>query len=376
MLDVVRGRGAGGFESILCGKDYTWVQDDYGCGDIIVFPSHTVHKGLPNQLGDRIRTSCDIRYQPAEDEIDEQSLKPHMDLATWEELYKGWENDALKYYWKKTELRLSPSTVKKNTLTSRERVLRTFNHEEPDRVPIQYIANPGIQLRLKRHFGVEDDESLLRRLGTDFRGIWPAYTGPTLHAEISDRQVDPLWGMCKQWVANESGGYWDFCDYPLLDTPEEVYENWPMPSPDHFDCSVVGEIVRLHPDRALHLGDPGTGDILNTSGMLMGVEQAMMEIIDPDSPLQRFTDRRLAVQLGVLERALESARGRIDFLWLGEDLGTQRGPLISLDTYRQFIKPRHKKFVDLAKAWNIPVMIHCCGSSSWAFDEFLDVKGG
>lgn len=29
------------------------------------------------------------------------------------------------------------------TLTSKERVLRTFNHEKADRVPIGYFANPG-----------------------------------------------------------------------------------------------------------------------------------------------------------------------------------------------------------------------------------------
>lgn len=28
------------------------------------------------------------------------------------------------------------------TLTSKERVLRTFNHEKADRVPIGYFANP------------------------------------------------------------------------------------------------------------------------------------------------------------------------------------------------------------------------------------------
>ena len=108
VLDVVPGRGAGGFEAILCGKDYTWVQDNYRCGDLITFPSHTVHKGLPNQLGDRIRLSCDIRYQSVADEIEEKSLQPHVNVATWEELYHGWQNDDLKYYWKRNDLKLSP----------------------------------------------------------------------------------------------------------------------------------------------------------------------------------------------------------------------------------------------------------------------------
>ena len=35
------------------------------------------------------------------------------------------------------------------TLTSKERVLRTFNDEKADRVPIGYFANPGIQSALR-----------------------------------------------------------------------------------------------------------------------------------------------------------------------------------------------------------------------------------
>jgi len=256
-------------------------------------------------------------------------------------------------------------------MTSRERVLKTFHHVEPDRVPIQYLDNPGLRARMKEHFGLDpaDDEGLLRRLGTDFRGVAPEYTGPRLHPEIPDRRVDPEWGLRTRWIGHESGGYWDFCDYPLKDAPEETFDHWPMPSPDDYDYSSIGETCRRYHDRALHIGHPGIADIMNSSGMLMGVEQAMMDIIDPDSPLQRFVDRRMAVQLGWLERILNAARGRIDFLWIGEDLGTQRGPIVSMDTYRRFLAPRHRKFVELAKAWNIPVMMHSCGSSSWVFDE-------
>ena len=71
-------------------------------------------------------------------------------------------------------------------MTSRERVLSAFNHTKADRVPIDYMANPGIDHRLKEHFRLsqDDHEGLLKALGVDFRSIYAPYTGPRLHAEI------------------------------------------------------------------------------------------------------------------------------------------------------------------------------------------------
>ena len=66
-------------------------------------------------------------------------------------------------------------------------------------------------------------------------------------------------------------------------------------------------------------------------------------------------------------------KGRVSFLWMGEDLGTQRGPTLSLDLYRRHIKPLHQQMIDLAKSYEIPVMIHSCGSSSWAFQDFIEM---
>ena len=63
-------------------------------------------------------------------------------------------------------------------------------------------------------------------------------------------------------------------------------------------------------------------------------------------------------------------------LMLGEDLGTQIAPMISLDLYRRHIRPIQEKFWRLAKAHGIPVMIHCCGSSSWAFEDFIEIGIG
>ena len=50
--------------------------------------------------------------------------------------------------------------------------------------------------------------------------------------------------------------------------------------------------------------------------------------------------------------------------------------MVSLDLFRRHIRPRHQTFVDLAKECSIPVMMHSCGSSSWAFDDFIEMGIG
>ena len=133
-------------------------------------------------------------------------------------------------------------------MTSKERVLAAFHQTEPDRVPINYLANPGINARLLAHFGLEpnDGEGLARALGVDFRGVGAPYVGARLHAEVPDRHVDPIWGHHCRWVEHDTGGYWDYCDFPLRDAGLETVASWPMPSPDHFDYSNIAEQCRRH----------------------------------------------------------------------------------------------------------------------------------
>ena len=100
--------GAGGLEVMLCGDEYEWIEDDFEAGDVLAFGSHTVHKSLPLQMPDRIRMSCDYRYQPASEDIEANSLRVHCDVLEWDEAYEGWSNEALKYYWKERTLKLSP----------------------------------------------------------------------------------------------------------------------------------------------------------------------------------------------------------------------------------------------------------------------------
>ncbi|HBC88797.1 MAG TPA: hypothetical protein DCZ94_17785 [Lentisphaeria bacterium] len=261
-------------------------------------------------------------------------------------------------------------------LSSKERVLRTFRHEKTDRVPVNYSANPGIDKKLKEHFGLkaDDGEGLQKALGVDFRGVGASYTGSKLHQDIPARKVlVDNWGIHRMWVEHETGGYWDYCDFPLEKATEEEIAAWPMPNPDHFDYTKIKEQCRTHRAYAVYAGGAGTGDIINMNGMLRGVEQTMVDLITDDPAGILLARRRVDIQLEIVRRSLEAADGGIDFLWLGEDLGSQHSPLISLELFRKQIRPLHQKFVDLAKSYKIPVMIHSCGSSSWAYEDFIEM---
>ena len=270
------------------------------------------------------------------------------------------------------------------TMTSKERVNRTFNFEKSDRVPINYFANPTIHAKFAKSLGVDDGnyEKVLDILGVDFRGIGAGYKGPLLFKEIGGLSVDPVYGFYTKTIYNESGYYHDFCNFPLKDADDDIIANFPVPDPDDFDYSNIESALDYYKGKAVHIGGAGIADIINSTGRVMGMEETLVRFLTQDEATLCYLDRRLNMELGMLERIMEKAGGKnnknnknnkVDFLWMGEDLGTQIAPMISLDLYRKVFRPRHQKFIDLAKSYDLPVMIHTCGSSSWAYNDFIEM---
>jgi len=173
-------------------------------------------------------------------------------------------------------------------------------------------------------------------------------------------------------VEHESGGYWDYCDFPLRNATEAEVAEWPMPSPDDYDFSNVAAACKKNQEFAIN-GSGGFGDIINGNGMLRSMEQTLVDLITDDPAGLLLADRRVGIQLEVTRRILETAQGMVDFIWLGEDLGTQIGPMISMEVFRKNIRPCYQKLCDLAKAYNVFVMMHSCGSSSWAYEDFIEM---
>jgi uroporphyrinogen-III decarboxylase len=260
-------------------------------------------------------------------------------------------------------------------MTSRERVLTAFARQEPDRVPINYSANAGIDARLKQHFGLAagDSDGLLQALGVDFRRVSARFAGPKRHPDIPGRTVDE-WGIHRRWVEHESGGYWDYCDFPLQNATEEDVAAWPLPSPDDYNYSQIADQCREYKDYCVVAGGAGTGCIMNTAGFWRTMEQVFIDLLTDDPAGLLLIDRFLDVQYQTMARTIEAAgRGGFSVMWMGEDLGTQESPMISMALFRKHIRPRQQRFIDLARAWDLPVVLHTCGSSSWTYDDYIEM---
>ena len=85
-----------------------WVTADFRAGDVLLFPSLTVHRALPNQHPARMRLSVDFRYQPEGEALTEQCLQPHFGRQDWAQIYRHWSSERLQYYWRHKRYSMVP----------------------------------------------------------------------------------------------------------------------------------------------------------------------------------------------------------------------------------------------------------------------------
>jgi hypothetical protein len=55
-----------------------------------------------------MRLSVDYRYQAEGEPLAEHVLKPHFGRLSWEDIYAGWKDDSLQYYWRDLDLEVVP----------------------------------------------------------------------------------------------------------------------------------------------------------------------------------------------------------------------------------------------------------------------------
>lgn len=110
-LPLARHLGAGNRCAVLpddLQEKCRWVTTDYEVGDVLLFPSLTVHAALHNASDFLMRLSVDFRYQLEGEQLTPGVLEPHFGRMTWDQIYEGWRSTKHQYYWRDLDYEVVP----------------------------------------------------------------------------------------------------------------------------------------------------------------------------------------------------------------------------------------------------------------------------
>lgn len=279
------------------------------------------------------------------------------------------------------------------TMTSAKRVEAAINHQEADRIPLDFGSTKmtGINIKAYKNFikfkGWEEiepnpeiqdpvqqlalvNEKVLEELKIDTRGlipVGPSNFTPEYKESGSYLEFIDEWGIGWRKPIKD-GHYFDMMSYPMSgETKLSDLENfnWPNPLDDarinHFTKHI--EYVKGQGDYAFVLHGVTSG-MLEMALRLRGFEGLFMDFVLEPGLVSGILDRVLEIKMAYWEKVLKLVGKEILVAIEVDDLGTQNSLLISPDMYRKFIKPRHKKlFAHIKKhAPHIKVFFHSCGA--------------
>ncbi len=312
-------------------------------------------------------------------------------------------------------------------MTSRERVLKAVNFEQPDRVPIDLGAirasgiNAVVYHELKKRMGIElptrihDTMQILAELDMEVLN--------RLHVDVL-----PLEPMTARWARQEaSAGVRKtlFCGLDVYFPPRTEIEeqrdgSWILKGPDGGDIARMPKDgfyfdfirptmadTRINPDafrpsdtvaeeELRELEEHGRFLYENTDKALLGwgasISLVGLSALLSDNITQGSLDEWLCMLMTEKETAHEmmsryveatikriqlyhQAVGDFCFAWgvASDDAGTQNAELLSPDLFREMIKPHYKRLCEWVHAhtgWK--TYLHSCGSIYRFIPEWID----
>lgn len=319
-------------------------------------------------------------------------------------------------------------------MKSRDRVRCTLNHQQPDRVPIDFGGHrsSGIAAiayaKLKKALGISSGHiyvyDMVQQLAIVEPEVLQAVGSDVVELGRGFLLDDADW---KDWVLPDGTpckipSYMNVerrgnDSYLLSDDGvdlaiqkegclyfEQIHWPWQERDPDEQDFSDLKEAFRYtmwtgipFPGSHIPLTDEGClklaegarklrgstdrailgifgGNLFEVPQFLYRIDNYFMHMgLCPDS-CERLSQALCDFYMPRMEKWLRAVSPYIDVVLFGDDLGGQNGPLMSPDMYRRYYKPWHAKLWQRAKelAPNVNVHLHCCGGIEPLLDDLIE----
>ncbi len=278
------------------------------------------------------------------------------------------------------------------SMTHRERVLAALNHQETDRVPIDFGGTMCTTIsldayeHLKSFLGLEHEtkvfhvtnmmalphRSVLERFDVDTRNL--SFGPPQI--KINDDLYSDEWGV--SWGRDPGHFHFMPVDGPFYDKATTLadVENWGWPDVD--DPAYYGNLearataLRRAIDCAICL-QFGSGPV-HMGQWQRGFSQWLKDLYKNRELAERMADIYADLWIKIAGHALDAVGDNVDVIALGDDLSSQAGPIFSPEIYRAVIKPRHARMFAAVKArTDAKLLYHSCGGIFDYVEDLVEI---
>ena len=282
-------------------------------------------------------------------------------------------------------------------MNCRERALAALEHREPDRVPLDFggrtttihlyahqalmqhlgLSGPQPRLRSYHTYLVDPDPQLLQR----FERVSAVFFSRPPSDYVF--KIDPVtntyvdeWGT--KYYMPPDGYYYDIQSTPLATAESEADLQkypWPNPKDPSRVAGLAAEIKAAYDAREkVIMMCTATLGLWEMSWYLLGFEQAYVNLAANQPFMEALTERMLEWQMAYWDMVLGEVGPYIDLVQIGEDLGSQHGPLMAPATFRRIYKPRMRRLVDFIKQrTKARIYLHSCGSIYRMIPDLIEV---
>ncbi|MDX9973828.1 MAG: uroporphyrinogen decarboxylase family protein, partial [FCB group bacterium] len=155
-------------------------------------------------------------------------------------------------------------------------------------------------------------------------------------------------------------GYGQPLSHPLADATLAEIHDYAWPDPAWMDVSKIRADAEAYGGEYAILGGawaPFWHDAID----LFGMENLYVNMYGEPELVDALLHHLVDYYAAVSQRIFDAADGAIDIFFIGNDFGSQTGPLLGPELFDRFMAPHLKRLADLGHGYGLKVQMHCCG---------------
>lgn len=265
-------------------------------------------------------------------------------------------------------------------MNSKERILTTLAHREPDKVPIESWLAPEVAEEIIKGLNIDmekDPFALSKALGNDLLYLTLGFCDGFSSTLKEERKIGPnlyqdQFGIKWKKHSHKFGSYCEFAEHPLADIKN--YDNYKLPDPfkvHEKEFQIYEDLIKNEGKEYAILGAAACS-MFEASWYLRGLENFLTDLYLNRDFATELLDITMNYTLAISKKLVEMG---VDIIWWGDDVSNERGPYINPKLFRELLKPRYAHMVDEVRKINknIKVAFHCDGNIGWVIEDFIEV---